>query len=302
MRILLLGKHGQVGWELQRALAPLGQIIALGHKNESGLCGDLERPDELRKTVQQLQPDAIVNAGAYTAVDQAESEPERAELINAEAPGVLAEEAARLDAFLVHYSTDYVFDGSGTTLWREDDNPAPLNVYGATKWRGEQAVRQAQAQHLVFRTQWVYAARGKNFIRTMLRLASERDALQVIDDQVGAPTGAELIADVTAHALCMVMRQPEQGGTYHLAASGQATWHDYARFVISTARDTGWPIRVADDAIARVGTEAFPTPATRPHNSRLNTDRLSDVFGFALPDWRDGVARALSEMAGPQTN
>lgn len=302
MNILLLGSHGQVGQELMRALAPLGTLTALAREETQGLCGDLERPDALRKTVRQLQPDVIVNAAAYTAVDQAESEPERAEQVNAIAPGILAEEAAQLDAWLVHYSTDYIFDGSGTAPWGEDDDAAPLSVYGASKWRGEQALRGAHGKHLIFRTQWVYAARGKNFIRTMLRLACERDALQVIDDQTGAPTGAELIADVTAHALRTALAQPACAGCYNLAASGETTWHGYARFVIDAARNQGWPIHVTDDAIARVGTEAFPTPATRPHNSRLDTSRLTETFGLNLPDWRDGVARALSTMATPSTS
>lgn len=201
MRILLLGKNGQVGRELARSLAPLGQLTALGRDSDTELSADLEWPDELRRTIRQIQPDAIVNAAAYTAVDQAESEPEQAELINATAPGVLAEEANQLGALLVHYSTDYIFDGTGTKPWQEASRPAPINTYGATKWRGEQAVRSATDNHLIFRTQWVYATHGKNFIRTMLRLAAERDELQVIEDQVGAPTGAELIADVTAHAL-----------------------------------------------------------------------------------------------------
>lgn len=296
MNILLLGKNGQVGSELQRALAPLGAVTALGRDAEQGLCGDLEQPDALRETVRQLQPDVVVNAAAYTAVDSAEDEAERAEAVNARAPGVLAEEAARLNAWFVHYSTDYVFDGSGDRPWCEDDVPAPINVYGASKRAGEWAVHAAGAKHLVFRTQWVYAAQGKNFIRTMLRLASERDALQVIDDQFGAPTGAELIADVTAHALRRVVAQPELGGTYHLAADGQTTWCGYARFVIAAARAAGWPVKVGDSAIAAVDSEAFPTTARRPRNSRLDTRRLREAFDLALPDWRDGVERAVSEI------
>lgn len=296
MNILLLGKNGQVGSELQRALAPLGAVTALGRDAEQGLCGDLEQPDALRETVRQLQPDVVVNAAAYTAVDSAENEAERAEAVNARAPGVLAEEAARLNAWFVHYSTDYVFDGSGDRPWCEDDVPAPINVYGASKRAGEWAVHAAGAKHLVFRTQWVYAAQGKNFIRTMLRLASERDALQVVDDQFGAPTGAELIADVTAHALRRVVAQPELGGTYHLAADGQTTWCGYARFVIAAARAAGWPVKVGDSAIAAVDSEAFPTTARRPRNSRLDTRRLREAFDLALPDWRDGVERAVSEI------
>jgi len=296
VRILLLGKTGQVGWELQRAMAPLGELIALGREEESGVCGDLERLDTLRQAVQSIKPDIIINAAAYTAVDQAESEPERAERVNAEAPGVLAEEAARLGAWLVHYSTDYVFDGSGSGPWREDDAPAPLNVYGASKWRGEQSVRLTRAKHLIFRTQWVYAPRGKNFIRTMLRLASEKDDLQVINDQVGAPTGAELIADTTAHAIRAAIGHPELAGTYHLAASGETTWHGYALFVIETARRAGWPTKVASESIRPVDTDAFTSPARRPRNSRLDTTKLRSTFSLTMPDWRLGVERAMNEM------
>jgi dTDP-4-dehydrorhamnose reductase len=296
VRILLLGKSGQVGWELQRALAPLGELIALGREEENGLSGNLEHLDTLRHTIRTLKPDVIVNAAAYTAVDRAESEPERAECVNAEAPGVLAEEAARLDAWLVHYSTDYVFDGSGTTPWREDDNSGPLNIYGASKCRGERLVRKSGANHLIFRTQWVYASRGKNFIRTMLRLACERDALQVINDQVGAPTGAELIADTTAHAIRTAIGHPELSGTYHLAAHGETTWHGYAVFVIESARRAGSPVKVTNEAIQPVDTDTFPTPARRPLNSRLDTTKLEHTFNLTMPDWRLGVERSMDEM------
>jgi dTDP-4-dehydrorhamnose reductase len=294
MKILLLGCRGQVGWELQRALAPLGDVAALGREGSNGLSGDLENPDELRRTVRRFEPQVIANAAAYTDVNRAEAEPERALRINAEAPGVLAAEAARLGAWLVHYSTDYVFDGSGTTPWREDDRPAPLNVYGATKWRGEQAIRDTGCRHLIFRTQWVYAARGENFMRKILRLASERDALEVVDDQHGAPTGAELVADVTAHAVRLATAGQGPSGTYHLAARGETTWRAYARFVIDEARRSGWP-RLTDAAIVPADTDAFPTGARRPCNSRLCVDRLEQTFGLRLPHWRFGVARALGE-------
>lgn len=298
VKILLLGCRGQVGWELQRALAPLGALVALGRDAHEGLCGDLERPAELRATVRRLQPRVIVNAAAFTNVDGAETERERAERVNAVAPGILADEAARLDACLVHYSTDYVFDGSGAAAWREDDTPAPLNIYGATKLRGEEAIRERSCAHLIFRTQWVYAARGKNFLSTMLRLASERDTLEVVDDQHGAPTGAELIADVTAHAVRVVLGNLEVAGTYHLAARGETTWHAYARFIIDSARRRGWPVRVPDSRIVPVGTDRFPTAARRPLNSRLDVVRLETTFGLELPDWRCGVGRAVAEHLG----
>ena len=295
MKILLFGKNGQVGWELQRSLAPLGELVALGSSGHAGLCGDLSDLAGLAETVFKVKPDVIVNAAAYTAVDKAESEPEQARLINALAPGVLADEAQKLGAWFVHYSTDYVFDGSGGQFWQEPDATGPLNVYGRTKLEGEQAVTRC-AKHLIFRTSWVYAARGANFAKTMLRLAQEREQLKVIDDQIGAPTGAELIADVTALALRAVLQQPEQAGIYHLAAGGEVSWFDYARFVIEQARQRGLPIKVAPEAIEPIPTRAYPLPAKRPHNSRLDTRKLKQSFDLALPDWRVGVTRVLGEV------
>ena len=295
MKILLFGKNGQVGWELQRSLAPLGELVALGSSGHAGLCGDLSDLAGLAETVFKVKPDVIVNAAAYTAVDKAESEPEQARLINALAPGVLADEAQKLGAWFVHYSTDYVFDGSGGQFWQETDATGPLNVYGRTKLEGEQAVTRC-AKHLIFRTSWVYAARGANFAKTMLRLAQEREQLKVIDDQIGAPTGAELIADVTALALRAVLQKPEQAGIYHLAAGGEVSWFDYARFVIEQARQRGLPIKVAPEAIEPIPTRAYPLPATRPHNSRLDTRKLKQSFDLALPDWRVGVTRVLGEV------
>jgi dTDP-4-dehydrorhamnose reductase len=302
MKILLLGKNGQVGWELQRSLAPLGEVMALGSNSSAdstGLCGDLSNLEGIAATVRIVAPDVIVNAAAHTAVDRAESEPELAGLINAQAPGVLALEAARSGALLVHYSTDYVFDGSGDKPWIETDASGPLGVYGKSKLAGEQAILASGCRHLIFRTSWVYAARGANFAKTMLRLAQERDRLNVIDDQVGAPTGADLLADVTAHALRSAMSRPELLGLYHLAASGQTSWHGYACFVIERAREAGLDIKVALDAIERVTSNAFVTPAVRPKNSRLNTNKLQAAFDLHLPDWQDGVARMLTEIIKP---
>lgn len=296
MRILLLGCNGQVGWELQRALAPLGEVTALGREEKNGLCGDLTRLDALADTVRKVEPDVIVNAAAYTSVDRAESEPDLARTINTDAPGTLAKLAADSGACLVHYSTDYVFDGSGQTPWQEMDPTGPLNVYGKTKLAGEEAIRDSGCNHLIFRTSWVYAARGANFIKTMLRLATERDSLKVIDDQVGAPTGAELIADVTVHAIPAATRTPELVGTYHLTAAGETSWHGYARFIIRRAREKGWPIRVTDDAIEAVATGAFPTAARRPHNSRLDCVTLERSFGLRMPEWQAGVERVLNEI------
>lgn len=246
--------------------------------------------------MQCLEPQAIVNAAAYTDVDRAEADAERAERINAFAPGVLAAEAARIGAWLVHYSSDYVFDGSGSEPWSEDDSPAPLNVYGSTKRRGEQAIIEAECRHLIFRTQWVFSTRGRNFVQQILQLACERDGLEIIDDQIGAPTSAELVADVTAHALKLAFGGAETPGIFHLAARGEVSWHAYACFVIAEARRHGWPVRVNDAAIVPVATDALPMSARRPRNSRLCVDRLEQTFGVYLPQWPAGVARAVEEL------
>ena len=295
MKILLLGKGGQVGWELQRSLATLGELVALDF-DSTELHADFSRPEGLAATVRAVAPDLIVNAAAHTAVDKAESEPELARAINATAPGLLAREAAACGAWLLHYSTDYVFDGGGTTPWTEDSPTGPLSVYGRTKLEGEDLIRASGAKHLILRTSWVYAARGGNFAKTMLRLAQERERLTVIDDQIGAPTGADLLADLSAHALRTAVQRPDLSGTYHAVASGLTSWHGYAQHVIEWARAAGQPIKVAPEAIAPVPTSAFPTPARRPTNSRMDTRKLRDTFGVTLPDWRVGVERMLNEV------
>ena len=295
MKILLFGKNGQLGWELQRSLAPLGELVALD-RHSAGLCGDLNNLQGLADTVRQLRPDVIVNAAAHTAVDKAESEPEPARTLNALAPGVLAQEAHKLGAWLVHYSTDYVFDGSGSTPWLESDMPAPLSVYGRTKLEGEQLIQAACPRHLIFRTSWVYAARGGNFAKTMLRLAQERESLSVIDDQFGAPTGAELLADVSAHAIRQVLQRPQDAGLYHLAASGETTWNRYAKHVLVQAERAHSAIKIIANEVKAVPSSAFPTAATRPLNSRLNSDRLQATFGLSLPPWQQGVDRMLAEI------
>jgi dTDP-4-dehydrorhamnose reductase len=297
MKILLLGKNGQVGWELQRSLAPLGELLALDSRS-SDYCGDLNDLSGMAATVQRFAPDVIVNAAAYTAVDKAESEPQLARRVNAEAPAVLAREAKRLNALLVHYSTDYVFAGNGDTPWQENDPVAPLSVYGSSKLEGEQAIQASGCSHLIFRTSWVYAARGNNFAKTMFRLAQERDSLNVIDDQFGAPTGADLLADVTAHAIRTMSQQPELGGLYHLAAAGETTWCRYARFVLEQAKMAGLNLKVTPDMVCGIDTEAYPTPAKRPNNSRLSTQKLQKAFALHLPEWRVGVARMLTEVLG----
>jgi len=295
MKILLFGKGGQVGWELQRSLAPLGELVALG-TNSMELCGDFTNLEGIVETVRAVAPDVIVNAAAYTAVDKAESEPGLSRTINALTPGLLAQEAKRSGAWLIHYSTDYVFDGSGDKPWLETDPVAPLSAYGKTKLEGEEAIRATDCRHLIFRTSWVYAARGGNFAKTMLRLAKERDQLNVINDQIGAPTGADLLADVTAHAIRMALQRPDVSGLYHLVAGGETSWHEYASFVIDFARQAGIKIKVAPEAIQPVPTSAFPLPAPRPKNSRMDTHKLQNTFDLNLPHWQSGITRMLTEI------
>lgn len=292
MKILLLGKNGQVGWELQRSLAPLGEVIALDRHNG----GDLSDSAALLAAVREHAPQVIVNAAAYTAVDKAESEQDLALQINATTPGLLAQEAKSLGALLVHYSTDYVFDGSGDQARDEDAATAPLSVYGASKLAGEDAIRASGCAHLILRTSWVYAARGGNFAKTMLRLAAEREQLKVIADQIGAPTGADLLADLTAHLILATRARPELSGSYHAVASGETSWHAYAQHVIEFARAKGKPIKVAPEQVLAIPTSDYPTPARRPLNSRLAKHKLQQRFGLTLPHWQAGVDRMLNEI------
>ena len=294
MKILLFGKNGQVGWELQRSLAPLGELNALSKGD-----ADLADLNGLRRCIQEYKPDVIVNAGAYTAVDKAESEPEKARRVNAEAVGVMAEEAKKCQAWLVHYSTDYVFDGTKKGPYEVEDTANPISVYGKTKLEGEALIKQHSPKYLIFRTSWVYAARGNNFAKTMLRLARERDALSVVVDQIGAPTSAELIADVTALAIYRIRTQekPESlTGTYHLVASGETSWHGYAQYVLELAKEKGIALRVEPANVREINTEDYPTPAARPKNSRLNSQSLTDTFRILLPDWRYHVKRMIEEI------
>ncbi len=297
LKILLLGKNGQVGWELQRSLAPLGEVLALD-RHSATYWGDLSKPEQLAQTVLAYKPDFIVNAAAHTAVVKAESEPEQAKLLNTDAPAALAIAAAQVGAWLVHYSTDYVFDGSGTHARQEDEGTGPLSVYGQTKLDGEKAIVASGCKYLIFRTSWVYGARGGNFAKTMLRLAQERDKLTVINDQHGAPTGADLIADVTAHAMRRVQNTQiiSLSGVYHLVASGETTWHGYASYVLERAKDLKPDLQFKAAEVAPVATSAFPTPAARPRNSRLCTQKIQQSFGLVLPPWEQGVDRMLAEI------
>ena len=301
MKVLLLGKNGQVGWELQRSLATLGDVVACDFDSPGELKADFSQPESIAALVQRVQPDAIVNSAAHTAVDKAESEPDLARAINATAVGVLAREAAQRNICLVHYSTDYVFDGSGEAARREDAPTGPLSTYGRTKLEGEELIRASGCHHVILRTSWVYAARGGNFARTMLKLAAEREELRVIADQYGAPTGAELLADVTAQVLPRLMNHVALSGTYHCVAAGETNWHGYARHVIEWARANakqGHAVKVAADRIHAIPTSAYPTPARRPLNSRLDTTKLRSTFGLVLPPWQQGVDRMLAEVLG----
>lgn len=294
VRVLLLGKNGQVGWELQRSLSTLGEVIALDRLSMDGLCGDLANSEALRACIRQVAPDIIVNAAAYTAVDKAESDKDLALKINATAVQIMAEEASRLGSWLVHYSTDYVFNGEGTSAWQEIDAVSPINFYGVTKLAGEQAIASSGCKYLIFRTSWVYGARGNNFAKTMLRLASDRSELNVIADQIGAPTGADLIADVTTVALRHALHDPSVAGIYHLAAAGFTSWHEYASLVIDYGRTSGLPLKA--QTVSPISSAEYSTPARRPLNSRLNTEKLRRTFSIHLPDWQCGVTRMLKEV------
>ena len=294
MKIVLLGSTGQLGWELQRALAPMGELICPGRQEGA----DFADPQRLSALVQSIAPDVIVNAAAYTAVDKAESEPALARLVNTDSVAQLARVASAQDALLLHYSTDYVFDGSGSAPRDESAATGPLSVYGQTKLEGEQAIQASHCRHLILRTSWVHAARGGNFAKTMVKLAREREQLRVIADQIGAPTGADLLADFSAHALKAVLADPARQGLYHATAGGETSWHGYARFVLEQAQAHGQALKVQPSAVEAIPTSAYPTPAQRPLNSRLDCRKLCQQFGLRQPPWQDGVRRMLAEVLG----
>lgn len=299
MKILLTGRNGQVGFELLRALAPLGEVVAVDQAD----C-DLANPEAIRALVRAVRPGIIVNPAAHTAVDKAEAEPALAQAINGVAPGVFGEEAAKIDALVVHYSTDYVFDGARAGFYTEDDAPNPQSVYGKTKLAGERALQASGARCLIFRTSWVFGAHGANFAKTMLRLAAERTALKVVADQFGAPTSAALIADITAQVLGQYLRRPASTefpssfpfGLYHLVAGGSTTWHEYAQAVVRAAQAAGKPLKLGPDDIQAITTAEYPLPAPRPANSCLDTTRLRNTFGLCLPDWRQGLQHVLAQL------
>lgn len=297
MRILLLGKDGQVGWQLQRSLAPHGAVIACGRQE----C-DLADADRIRSVIRETRPAVIVNASAYTAVDKAEAEAALAFRINAEAPGILAEEAAALGALLVHYSTDYVFNGSKLSAYVETDPCDPQSVYGRSKLAGEEAIRAVGGRSLIFRTSWVFGARGGNFVKTILRLAREKESLNVVDDQIGAPTPAALIATVTGVVLAMLGQgrrlEKDENRLYHLAAAHPVSWCEFARVIVDLAGAMpGFDLRLSPDAVQAITTADYPTAARRPANSRLDCTRLETDFGLQMPDWQPYLARMLQLLA-----
>lgn len=296
MKILLLGKNGQVGWELQRALAPLGEVIALDRNGMNQWSGDLTQPDQIYQTILELSPDVVVNASAYTAVDMAERDQETADMVNHQAVKKIANACAETGALFVHYSTDYVFNGAGQLAFNEADVVEPLNVYGKTKALGEQVIQNSKCHHLIFRTSWVFAQKGKNFLKTMLALAQQREELSIIDDQIGAPTSAELIADVSAHAIIQTLQDPTKIGIYHLVASGETSWFEYASYVFEQAKSLG--AELAIQKVNPISTTAYPTPAKRPHNSRLNNQKIQQAFQISLPDWKVHVQRTVIEVLG----
>lgn len=297
-KILLTGKNGQVGWELQRALAPMGEVMAVG-KQEM----DLADPDSIRRVIRELRPSIIVNAAAYTAVDKAESEPDLAMAINGIAPGIMAEEAGRLKAAIVHYSTDYVFDGTKKAPYSEEDAPNPLNVYGKTKLAGERAVQAVGASHLILRTSWVYGLRGKNFLMTMLRLSKEKDKMKVVNDQQGAPMWSRMLAEMTTHLLAPHFYSPSGhvadalaglSGLYHATSGGKTTWYGFAKKTFELhSRMTGNPM----PGLIPITTADYPLPAIRPRNSCLSGEKLLNTCGMAMPSWEQSLALCLEEMA-----
>lgn len=293
-RFLITGANGQLGFELQRALAPLGVVIAA----DRHAC-DLSNPDSICAAVRAAKPDVIFSAGAYTAVDKAESEPDLACAVNATAPGILGEEAAKLGALVIHYSTDYVFDGAKTSAYCEEDATNPLGVYGKTKLEGENALAASGADNLIFRTSWVFGAHGKNFLKTILRLASTRDELRIVADQFGAPTGAALLADASTHIAARYLRNGRENfpfGLYHLTAGGETSWHGFARHIVARAVDANSSLKATPERILPIPAAEYPTPAARPGNSRLNTSKFRNAFGLHLPDWLHGVDQVLDVL------
>ena len=294
VKILLMGKNGQVGSELQRALNPLGQVIALDRHADSGYCGDLSNLDGITQTIRDLKPDIVVNAAAYTAVDHAEDDREQAFLINALAPARIAGEVQALGGLFVHYSSDYVFDGSGSVGRKESDPTGPLNFYGASKLAGEQAISESRCKYLILRTSWVYGLLGNNFIKTILDRAKKHQELSIVNDQFGAPTGADLLADITVEMLSKTLKDPGLAGLYHVVPGGETSWYEYANYVINSSNNLGEFFLLKN--LLPVASHSYKARAQRPHNSRLDTTKFSDAFGLELPDWKSGVLYFLKDI------
>jgi len=293
MRALLLGQDGRLGIELRSRFAHFGELVT----TQANYFHSLHDLAEIVTSIHQIKPDIVVNAAAYTAVDQAQKNPEIAHQINTMVPSVLAREATAIDAWLIHYSTDYVFNGVGSRPWLETDLAEPLNIYGQTKLEGDLAIQASGCKHLILRTSWLYGKHGKNFVRAILQHAQTQDHLAVVNDQFGAPTSARLIASLTAHALKQVIQSPELGGLYHVAAQGETSWFEYAKFVLKQAHLRGIPLRVMPDEIQPVSSQSYGALAPRPANSRLNTDKFCTTFGVTLPPWQEGVAQLVAELA-----
>ena len=294
MKILLFGKNGQVGWELNRSLQPLGEVVALGRDQ-----ADFSNPESLRKHVREINPDVVVNAVAYTAVDKAEADEELAKIINGVAPSILAEEVLKIDALLVHYSTDYVFDGTKNTPYAETDEPNPVNAYGRTKLAGEVAIQSSGCDYLIFRTSWVYASRGHNFLLTILKLAKERDELSIVADQVGSPTSARLISETTILCLQQAIKEKQAGrfssDLYHLTTSNYTSWHGFAEEIVNAASNAV-SLQLKVKNIKAISTADYPTPASRPINSQLALNNLKKAFGIEMPDWKKALELCIEEL------
>ncbi len=294
MKILLTGGTGQVGWELARTLLPLGEVVLINRAQ-----ADLADLDSLRRIVQTIKPDVVINPAAYTAVDKAETEHELAFLINAQAPGILAEELEKMGGLLIHYSTDYVFDGSNQTVYTEADSINPINAYGKSKLAGERAIQTTACQHLILRTSWVYAARGQNFLKTILRLAAEREELSIVADQIGSPTWARLIAETTAAILRQTLLERQQGifrsDIYNLTSAGETSWHGFAQAIVAIAHEQG-KLQQKNPLIKPIPATAYPVPAKRPSNSRLSVAKLEDHFGLKMPDWKSALQLCMEEL------
>ncbi|MBG5986034.1 dTDP-4-dehydrorhamnose reductase [Proteus vulgaris] len=295
MKIVLLGKNGQVGWELQRALSPLGELIALDRASNNEYCGDLTKPIDLARTIISIKPDVIVNAAAYTAVDKAEDEKELAQQVNGDAVKMIAKCAQEIGALLIHYSTDYVFSGVGTHFWNEDDKVSAINTYGRTKLSGEKYIQECCSNYLILRTSWVYSTFGHNFAKTILNLAKNKEKLSIINDQYGAPTSAELIADCTVIALMQTINNEDKCGIYHLVASGTTNWYEYTQLIIKEAKSNG--IKLVLNKIDGIPAINYPLPARRPYNSRMNNEKFKKAFSVELPDWKVGIVRLIKELS-----